>query len=76
MRGIVFAGATAIAVSLLGTVGASAAPANGIAIDRSAAVIDQATTQEVGFHGRWRSHWRWGSRGGGHWRWGSRRWWR
>jgi hypothetical protein len=78
MRALVLAGAAAIGIGLLGTSGVSAAPANGIAIDRSAAVIDQATPQEVGWHGRWRSHWRWGSRGwgwgGGHWRWGSRHW--
>ena len=82
MRALVLAGAAAIGIGLLGTSGASAAPANGIVIDRSAAVIDQAAPQEVGWHGRWRSHWRWGSRGGhwrwgsrgGHWRWGSRRW--
>jgi len=87
MRAIVLAGAAAIGFGLLGTPGASAAPVNGIAIDRSAAAIDQAMTQEVGWHGRWRSHWRWGSRGygwgwhhrwhhGHHWRWGSRGWWR
>jgi len=74
MRAILLAGAAALGIGLLGASGASAAPANGIAIDRSAAVVDQSV-QQVGFHGRWRSHWRWGSRGG-HWRWGSRGWWR
>jgi hypothetical protein len=75
MKSLILAGATAVGLALLGTAGASAAPANGIVIDRSAAVIDQAVPQEVGGHGRWRSHARWGSRGG-HWRYGSRRYWR
>jgi hypothetical protein len=66
MRALVLAGAAAIGIALLGTSGASAAPANGIVIDRSAAVIDQAAPQEVGW--RWRG-WRWH-----HWRWGSRGW--
>jgi len=70
MRAILLAGVAALGIGLLGTSGASAAPANGIVIDRSAAVVDQSVTQQVGWHGRWRSHWRWGSRG---WR---RGWWR
>jgi hypothetical protein len=74
MRALVLAAAAAVGIGLLGTSGGSAAPANGIVIDRSAAVIDQAAPQEVGWHRRWRSHHRWGSRG--HWRWGSRRYWR
>jgi hypothetical protein len=56
MRLFVLATAIALGIGLLGTSGASAAPANGIMIDRSAAVLDQALTQEVG-HSRWRS-WR------------------
>jgi hypothetical protein len=54
MRLLVLATATALGVGLLGTSGASAAPANGIIIDRSATVLDQAVMQEVG-HSRWRS---------------------
>ena len=55
MRLLVLATATALSVGLLGTSGASAAPANGIMIDQSAAVLDQAVVQEVGAHSRWRS---------------------
>ena len=51
---------------------ATAAPISGPAIRDAATVIDQTT--QVG-HSRYRSHWRWGSRGG-HWRYGSRRYWR
>ena len=58
MRAILLAGAAAIGIGLLGTSGASAGPINGAVIDRSAAVIDQPMTQQVGWHG----HWRWGSR--------------
>jgi hypothetical protein len=54
MRLLVLATATALGVGLLGTSGASAAPANGVIIDQSAAVLDQAVVQEVG-HSRWRS---------------------
>jgi hypothetical protein len=60
MRLLVLATATALSVGLLGASGASAAPANGVIIDRSAAVLDQAVVQEVG-HSRWRS-WRRGWR--------------
>ena len=55
MRLLVLATATALGVGLLGASGASAAPANGIMIDQSAAVLDQAVMQEVGEHSRWRS---------------------
>jgi hypothetical protein len=41
-------------------------------ITDTAAIMDIAAAQ-VGWHGRYRSHWRWGSRGG-RWRW-RRRWW-
>jgi len=57
MRLLVLATATALSIGLLGTSGTSAAPANGAMIDRSAAVLDEAVTQEVGGHSRWRS-WR------------------
>jgi len=58
---VVIATATALSVGLLGTSGASAAPANGVMIDQSAAVLDQAVMQDVGGHSRWRS-WRRGGR--------------
>ena len=55
MKLFVLATASALSVGLLGTYGASAAPAIGATIDRSAAVLDQAVWQEVGGHSRWRS---------------------
>jgi hypothetical protein len=76
MKALVLAAATAIGIGLFGASGVSAAPANGIVIDKSVAALDQVAPQEVGWrwrhrHWGWRHHhWRWGSR---HWRWGSRR---
>ena len=76
MRTILIAMLAAAGIGLLGTSGASAVPANGWAVHDAAVVSDQVTKAGWG-HGRYRSHWRWGSRGGGHGRWGSRgRWWR
>ena len=74
MRSILIAAAVAAAIGLAGTSGATAAPINAIVIKEIAALSDSTT--QVGWHGRWRSHWRWGSRAGGpcHVRW--RSWWR
>jgi hypothetical protein len=57
MKSLVLAGATAVAIALLGTVGASAAPVNGTVIGQAVAADQLA--QDVGY----RRHWRWGSRG-------------
>jgi hypothetical protein len=74
MRSILIATVVAAGIGLAGTAGATAAPINAIVIKDIAALSDSAT--QVGWHNRWRSHWRWGSRGGGrcHVRW--RSWWR
>jgi hypothetical protein len=64
----------------MGFVGASttsAAPVNNTVLQQLTDMNNSNVTQ-VGWHGRWRSHWRWGSRGGGpggrcHVRW--RSWW-
>ncbi len=69
MRTILIAMIAAAGIGLLGASGASAMPLNGLSTQDTAVVTDQVT--KAGWHGRWRSHWRWGSRGG-HWRWGSR----
>jgi hypothetical protein len=58
MRSIVFAALVAAGVGMLGTAGASAAPASGLTM-----TPDTNITQV--------QHWRWGSR---HYRWGSRGW--
>ena len=80
MRTILLATLVAGVVGLLGVSGASAAPVSGPSIRDAVQVTDQVT--QVGWHSRYRSHWRWGSRGyyhgahRSHWRWGSRRYWR
>ena len=59
MKRVVLVTATALSVGLVAASGASAAPANGVIIDQSAAVLDQAVVQEVGArHERWRSEMR------------------
>lgn len=61
MRSIVFAALIAGGVGMLGTAGASAAPATGLSVSP-----DSNITQV--------QHWRWGSRRNRHWRGGSRGW--
>ena len=70
MRTILMGVLAAAGIGLLGASGASAMPVNGLSTKDTAVVTDQVT--KAGWHSRYRSHWRWGSRGG-HWRWGSRR---
>jgi hypothetical protein len=78
MRKILIASLVVAGIGFVGTSATSAAPVNGITLKLVAASMNDSTTQ-VGWHGRWRSHWRWGSRGGGggggrcHVRW--RSWW-
>ena len=72
MRRILLVVLAAAGLGLAGTASVSAAPVNGQVITDTTAIMDIAATQ-VGLHGRYRSHWRWGSRGRG-WRW-RRRWW-
>ena len=55
MRGLVLAAVTAAGIGLLGLDGASAMPANGIAVGQAVAV-DQAIEQ---VWWRRRYHWRW-----------------
>lgn len=69
MRKIIVAGLTAAVLGLGASTGASAAPVNGTVIGDQAAATDNVN--QVQWHWRWGSHWRWRS-SGGHWRWGSR----
>ena len=55
MRGLVLAAVTAAGIGLLGLAGASAMPANGIAVGQAVAV-DQMIEQ---VWWRRRNHWRW-----------------
>jgi len=71
MRRVLIATTAVAGLALLGMSAPSAMPLSGLSTGSTAAVSDQVT--KAGWHSRYRSHWRWGSRGG-HWRWGSRRW--
>ncbi len=68
-----------IAALAAGFAGKPASAATLMTTDTGAVTVN-ATVQKVGWHSRWRSHYRWGSRGGWHnrWRshhrWGSRHW--
>jgi hypothetical protein len=69
MRAIIFSVITAVGIGMLGISGASAAPANGVAIGKAASTID--LTQDVRWWGPgWRGR---GWRYGGGWGYG-RRW--
>jgi hypothetical protein len=66
MRGILFAMLVAAGLGLAGSANVSAAPISGPGILNAAGTMD--SVEQVQFwrwgHGRWRSHYRWGSRGG------------
>jgi hypothetical protein len=83
MKKIMFAAALASAALFGLSVQAAPLTSPASVVETQAATGD--AVQKVWYHGRHRSHWRWGSRGGGgwgggwghnrhrsHWRWGSR----
>jgi hypothetical protein len=75
MRKILIASLVVAGIGFVAASASSAAPVNAITLKQVAAGMNDSTTQ-VGWHSRWRSHYRWGSRGGGsrcHVRW--RSWW-
>jgi hypothetical protein len=55
MRSLILATTAAIGIGLLGMSGASATPANGVAIDKAVAA-DQLAPQEVGYRYRYRGY--------------------
>ena len=78
MRKILIASLLAAGVGLIGASSGQAAPVNNFTLKQVADAINAEQTTQVGWHNRWRSHYRWGSRGGGgggrcHVRW--RSWW-
>jgi hypothetical protein len=77
MRKILIASLVIAGMGFVGASATSAAPVNNSVLQQLTDMNNTNVTQ-VGWHGRWRSHWRWGSRGGGggnrcHVRW--RSWW-
>jgi hypothetical protein len=63
MRTVLIAIIAAAGIGLAASAPASAAPANGVVI-KDTAKLTVAEAQQVGWHNRRRSHWRWGSRRG------------
>jgi len=55
MRSLILATTAAIGIGLLGVSGASAAPANGVVIDKAVAA-DQLAAQDVGYRYRYRGY--------------------
>ncbi len=71
MRRVLIATLIAAGIGFVGVSAGSAAPVNNTVLKQIANMND--TTTQVGMHNRWRSHYRWGSRGGRHHcGWGSR----
>ncbi len=75
MRKVLIASLVAAGIGFIVAPAGQAAPVNNTVL-KQLTDMDNTTTQ-VGFHSPWRSHYRWGSRGGGrchnrwtsHWHW-------
>jgi len=63
MRKVLIASLLAAGIGFIAAPAGYSAPVNNTVL-KQITDMDSVTTQ-VGFHNRWRSHWRWGSRGGG-----------
>jgi hypothetical protein len=64
MRKILIASLVVAGIGFVGAPATQAAPVNSGVLQQLTEMNKSDVTQ-VGWHGRWRSHWRWGSRGGG-----------
>jgi len=78
MRKILFASLVVAGIGFVAAPATQAAPVS-TGVLQQLSEMNKSDVTQVGWHGRWRSHWRWGSRGGGgggrcHVRW--RSWWR
>jgi hypothetical protein len=74
MRKVLLASLIAAGIGFVAAPAGQAAPVNNTVLKQ---LTDMDSVTQVGWHSRYRSHWRWGSRGGGgrcHVRW--RSWWR
>ena len=65
MRKVLLASLVAAGIGLIAAPAGQAAPVNNTVL-KQLTDMESSTTQ-VGWHSRYRSHWRWGSRGGGGW---------
>jgi hypothetical protein len=65
MRKFLIASLVVAGVGVLGVTSGPAAPVNNSVFKQLSDMSSATSTEQVGWHGRYRSHWRWGSRGGG-----------
>jgi hypothetical protein len=62
MRKILLASLVAAGIGFIAAPAGQAAPVNNTVLKQ---LTDMDNVTQVGWHSRYRSHWRWGSRGGG-----------
>jgi hypothetical protein len=62
MRKVLLASLVAAGIGFIAAPAGQAAPANNTVLKQ---LTDMDNVTQVGWHSRYRSHWRWGSRGGG-----------
>jgi hypothetical protein len=62
MRKLLIASLVAAGIGFIAAPAGQAAPVNNTVLKQ---LTDMDNVTQVGWHNRWRSHWRWGSRGGG-----------
>jgi hypothetical protein len=64
MRRILIASLIVAGMGFVGASTTSAAPVNNTVLQQLTDMNNSSNVTQVGWHNRWRSHWRWGSRGG------------
>jgi len=62
MRKVLIASLVAVGIGFIAAPAGQAAPVNNSLLKQ---LTDMDNVTQVGWHSRYRSHWRWGSRGGG-----------
>jgi len=62
MRNVLLASLVAAGIGLIAAPAGQAAPVHNTVLKQ---LTDMDNVTQVGYHSRYRSHWRWGSRGGG-----------
>ena len=62
MRNVLIASLVAAGIGFIAAPAGQAAPVNNTVLKQ---LTDMDNVTQVGWHSRYRSHWRWGSRGGG-----------
>jgi len=75
MRKVLIASLVVAGIGFVAAPTTQAAPVNS-GVLQQLSQMDKSDVTQVGWHNRWRSHWRWGSRGGGRCHVRFRSWWR